>query len=111
MIAHTEKPSCPCGFFQDLLALLSLSWGQGAGLSENTTLHLGRSYSLLKFSPSQTLESLERGKAGAAQRGLFFHRRLEESWGSLQTPKSLLVMEPTMVLSASQVKPLSQGHL
>lgn len=29
----------------------------------------------------------------------------------MQVPKSLLVMEPTMLLSASQVKPLSQGHL
>lgn len=86
-------------------------------MSENAALQLGRSCSLLKFSHSQTQEPLERGKervAGAAQRdtwGLFLHRRLEESWGSLQRPKSLLVMEPTMVLSASQVKPLSQGHL
>jgi len=43
--------------------------------------------------------------------GLLLHRNPLGSRGSLQTPKSLLVMEPRMVLCASQVKPLSQGHL
>lgn len=88
-------------------------------MSENTTLQLSRSCCLLKFSHSQTQESLERQKdrrAGTAQRGtgaggFFLQRRLEDSRGSVQTPKSVLVMEPTMVLSTSHVKPLSQGHL
>lgn len=35
---------------------------------------------------------------------------LERPW-SRQVPKLVLVMEPTMDLSASQVRPRSQGHL
>lgn len=64
----------------------------------------------------QVQASLGRGKgrvAGAARGGtgaLVLHHELELR-GSLQMPKSLLVMTPTMVLSTSQVKPLSQGHL
>lgn len=41
--------------------------------------------------------------------GGWFH-----SWerpGSLQTPKLVLVMEPTIDLSTSQLRPRSQGHL
>lgn len=46
--------------------------------------------------------------AGAGRGGWFHSWEREGSW---QTPKLVLVMEPTMVLSTSQVRPRSQGHL
>lgn len=93
--------------------------GQRDALSENAGLHLGRSCSLLDAPRSRGSAGRSRhpwggGKAGAARGGarggLILHHELELR-GSLQMPKSLLVMTPTMVLSTSQVKPLSQGQL
>lgn len=48
--------------------------------------------------------------AGAGLGG-WFHSWTWEREASLQKPKLVLVMEPTMDLSTSQVRPRSQGHL
>lgn len=51
----------------------------------------------------------EEHPAGQGHGGWGFHS-LERPW-SRQVPKLVLVMEPTMDLSTSQVRPRSQGHL